>query len=78
MISMTTTTAAALRPRTLSAQASPFALSMAGDLWLSRHNSIAANPPVVVTTTVDATPVRTERAGYAATKQGAPPRGEPR
>jgi hypothetical protein len=87
MISTTIPTAAALRPRALSAQGSPFALSMtvppmavpslAGDLWRANHNSMTANAPAVVQTAL-VTPVHTERAGYGATKQGAPPRGEPR
>jgi hypothetical protein len=77
MISTKIPTAAALRPRTLSAQGSPSALSMAGDLWRANHNSMTANAPAVVPTALG-TPVRTERVGYGATKQGAPPRGEPR
>jgi hypothetical protein len=72
-----TSTAAALRPRTLSAQGSPFALSMAGESWLCNHNSIGAYAPAVVPTVV-VTDARTDRAGFRTTKQGAPPRGVPR
>ena len=75
-----TNPAAATRPRTLSAQGSPFGLTADFAPWrlsLITHNSIpAALRPVIVQMT-DVTPVEAGSV-YGAAKQAAPPRGVPR
>lgn len=75
----TTTTAAALRSRTLPALGSPFALLTDQDPWRARpsHNSITAALRSAVVQLADVTPA-VAGGVYKAGKQAAPPRGVPR
>jgi hypothetical protein len=74
-----TNPAAATRPRTLSAQGSPFGLTADFAPWrlsLITHNSIPALRSAIVPM-ADVTPVEAGSV-YGAAKQAAPPRGVPR